>query len=444
MKSSNLRAGASRCSRGILLAAAASASLLSSVSMAAIVTSPVTNLAVPQTVAGVYVNVVTGATGTSGGAVAGWDLNPYLSSGNLGLYWQPTPAASHGGVAAVAAGPLVVLQPGAVIGPASIFNAAIQATAPNFRVTQTGFMGIRFFNEATNAINYGYMQISTTAATGFPATIISIVYENAGTAITIPTPNTPPQFAYNPASGQAVPFTGGTLVGSTGNGSVAVSVGTAGVGTGAASTTTTTCTAPTAPFSGFGQSVTAEGAGAISGGPLSGTCTLGEAQVTQTLTCNESRAGAANARTFTLTCPAGTQPVLTSTPASGSLTTLASRPLGGAASTAPISFQNPGLLPATVTCTQPTNTAFTASPLSIVVPAGGSASTTVSYSSASVGTTSGVLNCSFGGQAFTFNLQGSTLLPAPAFIPTNNVWTLALMAMLMSLLAGIAVVRRQG
>ncbi len=443
MTPSTQPAGRRPCSRNILLAAAAAASLLSSVSMAAIVTSPVSNLAVPQTVAGVYVNVVTGVTGGSAGAVAGWDLNPYLSTGNLGLYWQPTPANAHGGVAAVANGPLVVLQPGATIGPASIFNAAIQATAPNFRVTQTGFMGIRFQNEATNAVNFGYMQISTTAATGFPATIISIVYENTGAAITIPTPNTPPQFAYNPASGSAVPFTGGNLVGSTGNGSVAVSIGTAGVGTGAPATTTTTCTAPTAPFSGFGQTVTAVGTGAITGSPLSGTCTLGAAQVTQTLTCNESRGGAANARTFTLTCPAGTQPPITSTPASGSLTTLPSQPLGGAATSATIGFQNPGSLAVTVTCTQPA-APFSASPLSIPVPAGGTASTTVSYSSGSVGTFNGTLNCTVGAQQLTFNLRGTTLLPAPAFLPTNNVWTVALMGLLMSLLAGIAVVRRQG
>ena len=71
MKTSNLRGGRGRCSREILLAVAASASLLSSVSMAAIVTSPVANLPVPQTTAGVYINVVTGVTGTTPGAVPG-------------------------------------------------------------------------------------------------------------------------------------------------------------------------------------------------------------------------------------------------------------------------------------------------------------------------------------------------------------------------------------
>jgi len=101
-----------------------------------------------------------------------------------------------------------------------------------------------------------------------------------------------------------VPFTGGTLVGTTGSASIAVTVATPGVGSGAAATTTTTCTAPTAPFSGFAQSVSAVGAGAITGSPLSGTCTLGAALVTQTLNCSENRGGVPTAVTFTLSCPA--------------------------------------------------------------------------------------------------------------------------------------------
>lgn len=119
---------------------------------------------------------------------------------------------------------------------------------------------------------------------------------------------TPPQFAYNPAAGQTVTATGGGTIGSTGTLTITPSVGTAGVGTGAGATTTLTCTPPTTPFSGFGQTVTAIGTGAISGGPLSGTCTLGASAVTQTLTCNENRGGTANTRTWTLSCPAGTVP----------------------------------------------------------------------------------------------------------------------------------------
>ena len=227
-----------------------------------------------------------------------------------------------------------------------------------------------------------------------------------------------PQFAYSPAAGSAVNFTGGTLEGSTGNASIAVTIGTPGLGTGAAATTTTTCTAPTAPFSGFGQSVTAEGAAAsTTGGPLSGTCVLGASQVVQTMTCTESQGGTPVTRTFDLTCPAGTAATLTSTPVSGSTVTLPSQIIGTGATNSTISFQNPGLVPATVTCVAPA-APFTANPLTINVPAGGSASTTVSFNSATAGVFAGTLTCSAGQQQFTFALAGTAnapSVPVPAF-----------------------------
>ena len=119
---------------------------------------------------------------------------------------------------------------------------------------------------------------------------------------------TPPQFGFTPAPGSTVTATGGTTVGSTGNLSIAPAVATPGTGTGTPATTTLTCTAPTAPFAGFGQTITAVGTGAITGGPLAGTCTLGAAAATQTLTCTENRGGTPTTRTWTLSCPAGTAP----------------------------------------------------------------------------------------------------------------------------------------
>jgi hypothetical protein len=119
---------------------------------------------------------------------------------------------------------------------------------------------------------------------------------------------TAPVFSFTPAPGATVTATGGTTIGSTGALSITPSIATAGTGTGAPATTTLTCTAPTAPFAGFGQTVTAVGTGAITGGPLAGTCTLGAAPATQTLTCSENRGGTPTTRTWTLSCPAGTAP----------------------------------------------------------------------------------------------------------------------------------------
>ena len=233
---------------------------------------------------------------------------------------------------------------------------------------------------------------------------------NSATDTDTITTNVPPVFAYAPTPTSAVNFTGGGAVGSTGNGSIAVSIQTAGVGTGAASTTTTTCTAPGAPFAGFGQSVTAEGAGTISGGPLTGTCTLGVAQVVATLTCSENQGGTPVSRTFELTCPAGSLAPLTSTPATGATVTLPSQLPGGATTTALINFQNPNAAPIDVTCTAPA-APFSAAPLLFTVPANGSASTTVSFNSATVGSFTGTLDCTAGNQNFSFNLAGSALSP---------------------------------
>jgi hypothetical protein len=427
----SLRAGV--VSRAILMSSAAAATILSPAAMAAIVTSPIANLTVPNNIDGIYINVVTGATGTSGSAVAGWDFNPYSSSGNLSIYWQQEAGAPvrNAGVGDTTTGPLTVLSPGATVGAANTYTSAVGASS-SFRPTGDRIMGFRFFNSATGATNYGYARITTTGPGGFPATIVSIVYEDSGAPITIAGGAVPPQFAYTPAAGTTVTATGGGAVGSTGSLTITPSVGTAGSGTGAAATTTLTCTAPTAPFTGFGQTVTAIGAGAISGGPLSGSCTLGAAAATQTLTCNENRGGTANARTWTLNCPAGAALPLTSNPASGATVNAP-----GA-----IQVSNPNASPATVTCTAPA-APFSASPLSLAVPANGSASIQVSIGGVTPGSFTGTLNCTVGGSAQTlsFSLAGQ-VVAAPVAVPTGSPSGLALMALLL-LLAGLGAFQLQ-
>ena len=245
-----------------------------------------------------------------------------------------------------------------------------------------------------------------------------------------------PQFTYTPAAGGAVNFTGGTTVGSTGNASIAVAIGTPGLGTGASATTTTTCVVPVG-FSGFGQSVTAEGAAvSTTGGPLSGSCVLGASQVVQSMTCTENQGGTPVTRTFDLTCPAGTAVPLTSTPASGGTVTTPAQVIGTGPTTAPIAFQNPGLVGATVTCVAPA-APFSVSPLSFPVAAGGSASTTVSFTSTTTGAFTGTLNCSAGQQQFVFNLAGSALasgVPVPA-LGSDTRLMLVLAALMMGMVA---------
>ncbi len=415
--------------------------------MGAIVDSGPLSLSIPNTFAGVYINLATGANGVTPAAVPGWDFGPYGATNQLAFFFPSTPANSFGGVGSGTAYTAVTV--GTAVGPASTFivSAASAATAA-FRAGGTNLVvGVRFFNEATSAINYGYVLMDTTSATGFPATIRRIVYENAGTPITVAIPgaNTPPQFAYAPTTGSTVTATGGAGVGSTGTLSITPSIGTAGAGTGAPATTTTTCTAPAAPFAGFAQTVTAVGTGAISGGPLTGTCTVANAAATATLTCSENRGGTAVPVTWTLACPAASQPPLSSNPASGATLTLPPRAVGGPASSANIAFTNPGGAAATVTCTAPAATQFTVAPLVVNVAAGASASTTVSFTSPAIGAFTGTLSCTAGAQTFNFNLAGSTQAQATAVsVPTTDSWAKGLLVLAL-LGAGLLVtgLRRQ-
>lgn len=140
--------------------------------------------------------------------------------------------------------------------------------------------------------------------------------------LTCPAGNIAPTFAYSPAANATITATGGTTVGTTGNMTLSASIATAGSGSGAAATTTTTCSPVSAPFSGFTGSVSAVGGGAISGSPLTGTCTLGASAATQTLSCSENRGGTPTPVSFQLSCPAGTllPAQISSTPAAGLIT----------------------------------------------------------------------------------------------------------------------------
>lgn len=119
--------------------------------------------------------------------------------------------------------------------------------------------------------------------------------------------------------------------------------------------------------------------------------------------------GSVTAATLALT---GTSLPLTSTPVSGSTVALGPRVNGGPAATRTLQFTNPNAAAATVTCTAPAATQFTVTPLTVNVPASGSASTTISFTSATVGTFSGTLNCTAGAQALTYTLSGSTVASA--------------------------------
>lgn len=144
---------------------------------AAIIYNDPADITVPNNIDGVYLNLTTGASSTS--AIAGYDLNPFGLTDGLSFL---TPMDGGGALATSASGPIAALSAGALIGPNSSYRVGA-VIAPNFRVTDTKFLGLRFINDVTGAINYGWVEFTTTASTGFPATINRFAYENTGVSL---------------------------------------------------------------------------------------------------------------------------------------------------------------------------------------------------------------------------------------------------------------------
>ena len=161
-----------------------------SLAAGAVVCSGPVDLAIPATGEGLYVNLVNGVSGTTESQVAGFDFDPYAAqnstpAGQLKFYWGPS---SNGGAGLVSSGAtFALLQPGDVIGAASSFSRAAfsgDTTAWQAGVT-AGYLGTRFTNESSGEINYGWLQLTTTAPLGFPTTLLDWCYDDSGAAITI-------------------------------------------------------------------------------------------------------------------------------------------------------------------------------------------------------------------------------------------------------------------
>lgn len=154
-----------------------------------------TPISVPATTAGVYINLLTGANGTSGGAVPGYDFNPYLANGGtqLGFYWGPVATRGGGVASTTTTGPYLSLAAGTTISAASTFTAAILGTTGSAYLTSgTHTLGFKFYNETTSVFNYGYLTMTNASTNGFAATITGWSFENNGGAITIPSVVAPP------------------------------------------------------------------------------------------------------------------------------------------------------------------------------------------------------------------------------------------------------------
>ncbi|MEO5735362.1 MAG: PEP-CTERM sorting domain-containing protein [Rubrivivax sp.] len=181
-----------------LFAGAAVAALAAPAAHAAVVyvNRTATPLLIPNSIDGVYFNIVTGVTGSSGAQVPGWDINPYNNGAGLTLYGAASPqgilATGTPGTGAVA----TRLTFGATIGPSGQYNQFQTLGTAIQGVSGLSYIGLRFTNESTGAANYAWAEFQTTAGDGFPAALLRYAYENTGVAITagsvgvVPEPST--------------------------------------------------------------------------------------------------------------------------------------------------------------------------------------------------------------------------------------------------------------
>jgi hypothetical protein len=166
---------------------------------AEIVWSGIVNINIPSNIDGVYLNVITGQTGTAGAGVAGWDVNPY--SATTLTWFSPS---GGGSVRAGGSSTTLVdnLAPGFLVdansntggtwGGGTVESTGSTAWVLNSTANLTGF---RFVNEATTLTHYGWMRVGLAGAlNGQPRTIVEYAYESvAGQGIqagAVPEPGT--------------------------------------------------------------------------------------------------------------------------------------------------------------------------------------------------------------------------------------------------------------
>lgn len=141
---------------------------------------------------GVQLNLITGAHASNG--VAGWDFDPYFSGEGLTFTANADSSYTTKGAIVGTSVEASALSLGTVIGSGSSFIDNISsgsnyaATDVNFNVTGQEYMGLRFWNENTSSINYGWVLLSTGhssgSSSGYPAAIVAYAYDDAGASIT--------------------------------------------------------------------------------------------------------------------------------------------------------------------------------------------------------------------------------------------------------------------
>ncbi len=155
-----------------------------------VICSSMTPLDVPATSEGLYLNLITGAWGVRESDVPGFDIDIYAAvstnpTGQLKFYWGP---ASNSGGGVVSSGVrYAVLGSNVTVGADSAFTReGFTGDTSVWMAGTTGYLGMRFRDETSASIVYGWLGLTTTAPLGFPATIEAWCYEDSGASIMTP------------------------------------------------------------------------------------------------------------------------------------------------------------------------------------------------------------------------------------------------------------------
>ncbi len=147
------------------------------------------NMVVPNNIDGLYVNVETGGTGATGGAIAGWDINPYGASTTTMSWFNATGSGmvqglGQGGTTSATAS----LSVGSLVGAASVFgNTASSPTAGGWMLNSVNYFGFKFLN-AAGQVRYGYGSMTMGATMGV-RTLNFVAFEDNGGGISVPAPS---------------------------------------------------------------------------------------------------------------------------------------------------------------------------------------------------------------------------------------------------------------
>jgi hypothetical protein len=170
---------------------------------AAVIYSGVQNIALTNGSPGLYINLVTKTSTLLPSTSPGWDINPYINGGSSGSFFgmylpssttqlvkSSSPTAGAADVAKMSSG-TPVGPSSTFIGQPSQFGFMSNATAGDWNLAGTGYMGIEFKEAGVNGGNtvYGWMRISKATdgqpprggATGI--TFVDWAYDDSGAAI---------------------------------------------------------------------------------------------------------------------------------------------------------------------------------------------------------------------------------------------------------------------